>query len=461
MDFWNLDQAARALRGRVLGDGAVRPAGLGLDGRMIAANEAFVALRAERDGHDFAAQAAAQGAVALVVDHQLPVALPQLVVRDTLEALQAWGRLRLEAVRPPAVFAVTGSVGKTSTKELLAAAVQGWRTPGNRNNTLGLPQALASLPAGQGAAVLEMGMSTPGEIATLVRIAPPDFGLVTCIGTAHIENFAEGQEGIARAKGELVAGLRPGGTWVHLATDRWCRWLADQPWAAEFRAVRVGEREPYGWAEASSLGLRGGRFLLRTPEGEAEVRLRLPGAHQIRNAALAGSLAVLAGFPLEAVAARLGAVEPEAGRGRLHPLAAGGWLLDESYNASPDSILACAAALLELPGGEPVAVLGCMREQGAEATRLHGEVGAGLRTLGVRRIWIFGDHAKDLAEGFGADARAFPDFEALRDDPAGLSALPAGARILVKGSRHWRSERAVAWLLDPLQASGTGPQTQD
>lgn len=458
---WTLDEAARALRGRVHGAGEVRPQGLGLDSRTLAPGEAFLALRAERDGHAFAAQAVERGAVALVVDHELPVDLPQLVVRDTLEALQAWGRLRLEAVRPPAVFAVTGSVGKTSTKELLAAAVQGWRTPGNRNNTLGLPQALASLPAGQAAAVLEMGMSTPGEIATLVRIAPPDFGLVTCIGTAHIENFPDGQEGIARAKGELVAGLRPGGSWVHLATDHWCRWLADQPWAAESRAVRVGEREPFGWADLRNLGPRGTRFLLRTPQGEAEVLLRLPGAHQVRNAALAGTLAVLAGTPLEVVAARLGTVEPEPGRGRLHPLAGGGWLLDESYNASPDSILACAAALLQLPGGEPVAVLGSMREQGADAPRLHREVGQGLRALGLGRLWAYGDHAAELAAAFGEGARAYPDFEPFRDDPAGLAALPAGARILVKGSRHWRCERAVAGLLDRLQAPGSGPQTQD
>jgi UDP-N-acetylmuramoyl-tripeptide--D-alanyl-D-alanine ligase len=448
MDLWSLDQAAQALKGTVQGDGSVRPTGLSLDGRTLVAGEAFVALRAERDGHDFAAQAVAQGAAALVVDHPLELPVPQLVVRDTLEALQAWGRLRLEAVRPSAVFGVTGSVGKTSTKELLAAAVHGWRTPGNRNNTLGLPQALASLPAGTGAVVLEMGMSFPGEIATLVSIAPPDFGLITCVGSAHLENFPDGQEGIARAKGELVAGLRPGGSWVHLATDRWCRWLAEQAWAAEFRAVRVGEQEPYGWSEPRSLGPQGERFLLRTPSGEAEVRLRLPGAHQVRNAALAGTLAALAGVPLETIAERLGTVEPEPGRGRLHALRAGGWLLDESYNASVDSILACAAALLALPGGEPVAVLGCMRELGTASPQLHRDTGADLRTLGLSRLWIYGDQAAELAAGFGDDAQAFPDFEALRDEPAGLSALPTGARVLVKGSRFWRAERAVQWVVE-------------
>ena len=447
MPMWTLDDAARALHGRVLGDGGKRPTGLSLDSRSIAPREAFVALRAERDGHDFAAQAVDRGASALLVDHELDLPVPQLVVRDTLEALQSWGRLRLEQVRPAAVFGVTGSVGKTSTKELLAAAVQGWRTPGNRNNTLGLPQALAGLPDGEKSAVLEMGMSYPGEIETLVRIAPLDFGLITCVGTAHVENFPAGQEGIARAKGEMVAGLRPGGTWVHLGDDRWCRWIAEQPWAAEFRAVRVGGQEPYGWSDIRSLGPRGERFLLRTPEGDVDVVLRLQGAHQVRNAALAGSLAALAGFPLDAIAERMGSVEPEPGRGRLHALRAGGWLLDESYNASADSILACAASLLDLPGGEPVAVLGCMRELGGEAARLHREVGAGLRTLGISRIWVYGDQAAELAAGFGEDARAFPDYERLRDNSGGLSALPDGARILVKGSRFWRAEQAVEWVL--------------
>jgi UDP-N-acetylmuramoyl-tripeptide--D-alanyl-D-alanine ligase len=445
--LWTLSEAADRVGGTVRGNGAVAPSALSIDTRSILPGEAFVALRAERDGHAFAAQAAAAGACALVVDHGLDLDLPQLVVPDTLAAMQAWGAARLEAVRPRVVLGVTGSVGKTSTKELLAAATGGWKTPGNRNNTLGLPQALATLPSGEGAAVLEMGMSTAGEIRRLTEIAPPDFGLITVVGTAHIENFSEGQLGIAKAKGELVAGLRPGGAWTFLAADPWCRWIAAQPWAAHVLAVPVGDGEDFGWEAVASLGPKGERFVLRTPEYRVEVGLQLRGAHQVRNAALAGAVALLAGFDRDSVARGLGAVAPEAGRGRLHGLADGGWLLDESYNASQDSILACAASLLELEGGPAVAVLGCMRELGAEASRLHEATGAGLKALGLAGVWVYGTEAADLARGFGAGARAFPDFEALRDDPAGLGALPAGARILVKGSRFWRSERAVDALL--------------
>jgi UDP-N-acetylmuramoyl-tripeptide--D-alanyl-D-alanine ligase len=293
-----------------------------------------------------------------------------------------------------------------------------------------------------------MGISTPGESRRLAEIAPPDFGLITTIGSAHIEYFSEGQEGIARAKGELVAGLKPGGAWTHLAADPWCRWIAEQPWAAHVLAVPVGESADFGWESVESLGARGERFVLRTPEYRLPVALKMKGAHQVRNAALAGTLALLAGFDRDTVAAGLGRAEPEAGRGRLHALKDGGWLLDESYNASRDSILACAEALLELEGGEAVAVLGCMRELGSETVRIHETTGAELKALGLSRLWVFGTEASLLAAGFGSGAEAFPDFESLRDAPAGLGAIPAGARILVKGSRFWRSERVVAWLLD-------------
>ncbi|WP_005036771.1 UDP-N-acetylmuramoyl-tripeptide--D-alanyl-D-alanine ligase [Holophaga foetida] len=450
--LWSLAQVAPHLNARLVGNPEVVPSALSLDTRTLQPGNCFVALRAERDGHDFAAQAVSRGAAALVVDHELDLPVAQLVVEDTTRALQTWGQARLAACRPPVVFGVTGSVGKTSTKELLAAATGAWKTPGNRNNTLGMPEALASLPSSTSAVVLEMGMSFPGEIRRLTEIAPLDFSVITNVGSAHIENFVEGQQGIAQAKGEIVAGTRVGGTWVHLASDDWARWITLQPWARHARAVAVGEGGAWGWSEARSLGPLGERFTLLTPEGPLDILLKLRGAHQVRNAALAGAMALLAGFDADQVAEGLGGVQPEEGRGRLHELPGGGWLMDESYNASQASILACGASLLELPGGEPVAVLGCMRELGAESEGLHRETGEGLARLGLRRLWAYGDQATVLAAGFGPGARAYPDFEALRDDSGGLGAVPAGARILVKGSRYWRSERAVSWLLARLGA---------
>lgn len=444
---WTLLEVAERLGARLLGAGEMQPGALSMDTRTLRPGDCFVAMKAARDGHAFAPEAVALGAGALLVDHPLDLSVPQLVVQDTLLALQAWGQARLAACRPRVVFGVTGSVGKTSTKELLAGASGAWKTPGNRNNTLGLPEALATLPEGLEAAVLEMGMSTPGEIARLVEIAPLDAGVLANVGTAHIENFPEGQEGIARAKGELVAGLRPEAPWTFLASDPWCRWIAAQPFAAHTRPVAVGEGESYAWSDLRSLGPKGEAFRLHTPQGQLELTLRLRGAHQVRNAALAATVALLCGFEASGIAAGLAAVEPEAGRGRLHALNGGGWLLDESYNASQDSMLACAAALAELEGGERVAVLGCMRELGEASERLHRETGEGLRRLGLDRILVYGDHAGALAQGFGVGACAFPDYDELLTDPKGLSSLPSGVRVLVKGSRYWRTERAVAWLL--------------
>lgn len=451
-DGFSLAEAAARIGGALHGDGSLVPTALSIDTRTIQPGECFVALRAERDGHAFAAQAVAQGATSLLVDHRLDLPVPQLVVGDTLAGMQAWGQARLEAVRPRAVFGVTGSVGKTSTKELLASAVSGWKTPGNRNNTLGLPQALATMPSGRAAAVLEMGMSTPGEIRRLTEIAPLDFGLITLVGTSHMENFTEGQEGIAKAKGELVAGLRPGGAWVHLSTDPWCAWIAQQPWAAHALAVPVGPGAEFGWEGWRSLGPKGEAFTLCTPDHRAPVAIQLRGEHQVRNAALAAAVALLAGWPLAEVVAGLAQAEPEWGRGRLTALKGGGWILDESYNASPDSILACGASLMELQGGEPVAVLGAMRELGGTAEAAHRRVGEGLKALGLKRLLAFGEHAPAYAEAFGGGGRAFPDFETLRDDEAGLTTLTADARVLVKGSRFYRTERAVEWLQSHLGA---------
>jgi UDP-N-acetylmuramoyl-tripeptide--D-alanyl-D-alanine ligase len=452
MSGWTLAEAQAHLDGTLAGDGAVVPGSLSLDTRTLAPGDCFVAIRAERDGHAFAPEAAAKGASCLLVDHELALDLPQLVVADTLEGLQRWGQARLAAFRPKVVFAVTGSVGKTSTKELLAGATGAWKTPGNRNNGLGLPQSLAVLPEGLPAAVLEMGMSSPGEIRRLAEIAPPDFGLVTNIGLVHMEFFPDGQQGIARAKGELVEALPAHGAWVHPADDPWCRWVALQPWARA-RAVPVGPGSAFGWEQETSLGPRGERFLLRHPGGRVPVELRLPGAHHVRNAALAGALAILAGFDPEAVAAGLGLAEPLPGRGRLHALRGGGWLLDESYNAVMDSVLACAATLLTLEGGPAVAVLGCMRELGPAAAALHRQTGEGLRALGLDRVLVYGTEAGHLAQGFGPGAAAFPDFETLRDAADGLGAIPADARVLVKASLYWRAARAVDWLLEHLGAT--------
>ncbi|MDR0499327.1 MAG: UDP-N-acetylmuramoyl-tripeptide--D-alanyl-D-alanine ligase, partial [Holophagales bacterium] len=292
---------------------------------------------------------------------------------------------------------------------------------------------------------MEMGMSTPGEIQRLTEIAPPDFGIITNVGIAHLENFPNGQEGIACAKGELVAGLISGGAWVFPKDDPWCQWISKQSWASKTKPIPVGVGADFSITSIESLGLRGERFILQAPMGDLDLEIRLRGRHQIQNAALAASIALIAGFEGGEISHGLASVEPEEGRGRLYALSGGGWLLDESYNASQESMLSCASALLDLDGGEPIAVLGCMRELGSASASLHESVGSALRQVGISRLWVYGDFAMELARGFGNGANAYPDFETLR--PA-LVELPQDARILVKGSRYWMSERAVVYLLN-------------
>ncbi|MDR1841053.1 MAG: UDP-N-acetylmuramoyl-tripeptide--D-alanyl-D-alanine ligase, partial [Holophagales bacterium] len=395
--MFSLSELSFILDAKLVGDGDIAPGGACLDSRTIRPGECFVALKAERDGHEYAGKAVEGGASCLLVDHLLDIEIPQLVAADTTAALQAWGQARLRLYRPSAVFGVTGSVGKTSTKELLAGAVSGWKTPGNRNNTLGLPAALAMLPGNLGAAVLEMGMSTPGEIKRLTEIAAPDFGVITNIGFAHLENFSDGQEGIARAKGELIEGLKPGGTWVFPKGDLWCQWISQQPWASNAKPVPVGEGADFSVNSIARLGLKGEGFKLQTPMGGFEFTIKLTGLHQVQNAALAASIALVAGFKGDEIISGLAAVEPEEGRGRLYPLSSGGWLLDESYNACQDSMVSCATALLGLDGGEPVAILGCMRELGPDSASIHEATGRALRRAGLSRLWVYGDFAANLA----------------------------------------------------------------
>jgi UDP-N-acetylmuramoyl-tripeptide--D-alanyl-D-alanine ligase len=449
-----LNTSQAGINANLIGEGSVVPCGVCLDSRSILGGECFVALRAERDGHEYAVMAVDKGASCLLVDHRLDIDVPQMVVNDTLAALQVWAQARLRDCRPGVVFGVTGSVGKTSTKELLAGATRAWKTPGNRNNTLGLPAALATIEENLAVAVLEMGMSTLGEIKRLTEIAPLDYGVITNVGGAHLENFPTGQEGIATAKGELVTGLKPEGAWVYPAGDAWCRWIAKQHWAVGFRHIPVGNLSDasndldYSILSTEHLGARGEMFSLKSPAGKFEFEIRLRGGHQIQNAALAASIALLAGFDASDIAHGLASVEPEEGRGRLYPLGDGGWLLDESYNASQESMLSCARALLELDGGEPVAVLGCMRELGLTSASIHRATGQSLRRIGLSRLWVYGDFAKEMAEGFGQGALSYTDYEALEPTLAGI---PKGARILVKGSRHWKTERVVAHLLKPFE----------
>ena len=451
MSLWNLGKISEILAGNLIGDPTVTPKGISFNSKQIQNQECFVALRANRDGHDFIPDALHRGASCLIVEHATNCEVPQIIVENTTESIQIWGQRRFETFRPSRVFGVTGSAGKTTTKEFLSTMTSAWKTPGNFNNTLGLPMSLALFPENVQSAVLEMGMSTPGEIKRLTEIAPLDFGILTGIGHAHIENFPDGIRGIARAKGELVEGIQSGGSWVFPEDDEHCQWVAVQTWAKHCQSLPVGPTSPRQILNHESKGLLGEFFVYKGPHHQFPVHIQLKGRHHVINAALAIAIALESGSSEQQVASGAHALIPEAGRGRVHHLAHGGHLLDESYNASPESIIATAHSLKGLPGGELIAVLGSMRELGQSATQQHEAVGLRLRELGFNRLLCYGDFATYLSKGFGNGSTSFPSFEELKDAPDGLSSIPVGCRILVKGSRYWKSELAVEWILNSNQ----------
>jgi UDP-N-acetylmuramoyl-tripeptide--D-alanyl-D-alanine ligase len=419
-----------------------------IDSRAVAAGDLFVALRGERfDAHAFVEQARAAGAVAALVSEWVPATLPQLRVHDTLAGLQrfaaAW-RTRFDAP----VVAVTGSNGKTTTKQLLAAvfAARGpvLATRGNLNNHIGVPLTLLGLREVHRTAVIEMGANHLHEIALLTRLTRPDVGVVTQAGSAHLEGFGS-HENIARGKGELFAGLE-GGVAVINADDVYAPlWRGLAPRAAHlmfgFSAhadVSAHNVEPLDDGSGS-------RFVLRTPGGSADVQLPLPGRHNIMNALAAAGCAVALGMDAEVIAHGLASVEPPRGRLSWLRTPQGARVLDDSYNANPDSLRA-GLELLAAQRGRRTLVLGDMAELGPEAADLHREVGRLAQRLGIERLHALGPLAAQAAMAFGRGAEAHENLDALLQALRGET--DADCVLLVKGSRSARMERVVDALVD-------------
>jgi UDP-N-acetylmuramoyl-tripeptide--D-alanyl-D-alanine ligase len=399
------------------------------DSREVAEGGLFFALQgAATDGHEFVAGAAQRGAAGVVVSR--PVDAPGaalLVVDDTWQALyRLAGWMRAEV--NPLVVGVTGSNGKTSTKEM-AAAVLGIRrrvlkSEGNLNTETGLPLTLLRLAREDQVAVLEMGMQGPGEIARLADLARPRVGIVTGIGTVHAEYFADGQRGIARAKGELVQALPADGLAVLNREDGFFDFLSGLSKAA---VLSVGLESGDLRAEDYRPSTEGGSDF--RVDG-VDVHLPLAGRHQARNALAALAVGRFAGVPLEEGAAALAEVQVEH-RLQERRAAAGYLVVDDAYNASPESMLAAFEALLERPrGGRLIAVLGEMRELGSLAEEAHKRVGRRAAEVFDRVAVVDVGRGRVLAEAAGA--RLLPDRSAAADWVRATAG--PGDRVLVKAS---------------------------
>jgi UDP-N-acetylmuramoyl-tripeptide--D-alanyl-D-alanine ligase len=444
-----LSQAAAWLDGRLLGDDRTLT-GVGSDSRSLRPGQLFVALTGpHHDGHGFAPQAAAAGAAALLVSRPLESPLPQLLVPDTRIAL---GRLAgaWRASLPGRVVAITGSNGKTTTKEMLAAALTALApthaTRGNLNNDIGVPLTLLAA-TDQAFLVIEMGANHPGEIAALTALARPDVALITNAGRAHLEGFGS-LEGVARAKGEIIAGLGPDGVFVV---------NADDPWAPLWQQL-AGPRRILSFGFGDSAAVRPGAGTVtttldpdgfhchcpvRTPRGNLDLQLALAGRHNLANALATLAVAEALGLDLEPVGRALAGLRPIPGRLDPRPGPRGARLIDDSYNANPDSVTAALAVLADLPGRRWL-VLGDLAELGPGAAALHRTLGEQARAAGIQRLWAQGALCAGAVAGFGAGARQFPDREALT---AALQAeLGAQDVVLIKGSRSAGMEQVVRAL---------------
>ncbi|MCA0326131.1 MAG: UDP-N-acetylmuramoyl-tripeptide--D-alanyl-D-alanine ligase [Proteobacteria bacterium] len=457
-----LAEIAQTLPGAQLsGDGARRIARVHSDTRTLRSGDLFVALKGERfDANDFLAEAAARGAVAALVsldaEEKLAAAgLPGVRVPDTRLALGDLARHWRQRFDGP-LIAVTGSNGKTTVTQMVASILRVWQgeaalaTEGNFNNDIGLPLTLLRLRAEHRVAVVELGMNHPGEIDYLAGVAQPTVGLVNNAQREHQE-FMASVEAVARENGSVLAHVRPGGTAVFPAGDVYENlWMS----ASNHRHVlSFGE-------QSGGVTLRRANWLgdhwqaeAGVPAGTVAFDLHVAGRHNLRNALAALACTAAAGAPLAAMAEGLSTFRPVKGRSRTVLLRQRGrvvTLVDDSYNANPDSVRAIIDVLAELPAPR-LLVLGDMGEVGDQGPAFHAEVGAYARERGIDRLLAHGPLAIHAAMAFGGGQHV-ETVEGLTE--AARAHLTRSASVAVKGSRFMRMERVVEALSATAQEEG-------
>jgi len=430
------------------------------DSRTLAPGQLFVALSGPKfDGNDFVAAAHAAGAAGAVVSTAQPVTLPQIVVRDTQAALEQAARAWRALFGGP-LIGVAGSNGKTTAKEMTAAilaqAGETLATRGNLNNHIGVPLTLLRLTPAHRFAVIEMGANRPGEVAALVALARPSVGLITNAGAEHLEGFGS-LEGVARAEGEMVAGLSDAATAIINADDAFAG-LWRRSTLARVVSFALRARADFSASEVQATVAEGGfrtHFRLNTPQGSAAIELALGGAHNVANALAAAAAAASAGATLEQVAAGLAGVRAVPGRLQFRQIPGGAWLIDDAYNANPSSVRAAIEVLTGLEGRKWL-VLGDMGELGPSAAQAHAAIGEFARAAGIERLYATGPLMAGAVQSFGAGAQWFADVPQLTAQlQAALGADSSAVRVLVKGSRFNRLERVVQALSGGAAGAGS------
>jgi UDP-N-acetylmuramoyl-tripeptide--D-alanyl-D-alanine ligase len=460
---WSKQEILTATRGQPIQPGA--DAGFGeviTDSRAVTGGSVFVALKGEKfDAHEFVPQAVRRGAGCLVVQKRPRGSVPSHVtvvkVRDTLTALGALGRYRRRQVAPK-VLAITGSNGKTTTKEMVAAILERARldgkflkgrilkTQGNHNNLVGVPLTLLRLTGKEKVAVLELGTNHPGEIRRLTEIVEPEFGLITAVAPAHLEGL-KSLAGVAREKGWLFKGIRPGGIAVINADDPWVR-RAGAGFSG--RRVTYGRRGQVRAEQRKTQGPAGTSFVLRIGNARQRVRLRLPGEHNLANALGAAAMAYSLGIALPSIARGLESVRAMPMRMELQRWNGLG-IINDTYNANPASMESALATLAAVGGkGRKVAILGDMLELGKQTGPCHFQLGRNAARYKIDRLYLLGANAPRVRQGALAGGLQSEQIIIGQSHEQIARLLAARVRkgdwLLFKGSRGLKMENVLAAL---------------
>ena len=437
----NLREIAEMVQGTLIGTD-VPVEGVSIDSRTTQAGDLFVAIKGEHfDGHDFVEAAAASGAAAAMVSETVASSLAQVRVSDTLQALSdlamQWRR-RLKIT----VLALTGSNGKTTTKEIIASILHRCRrviaTPGNFNNHIGVPLTLLSMSAQHDVAVVEMGANHRQEIRNLCGIAKPDIALLLNASAAHIGGFGS-LDGVAEAKGEIFECLSESGTAILNKDDAYYGY-----WKQLIKGQRVVEFSLSNQADFYLLSYQGQTAELSLAGDVRMCRMQLLGRHNISNALAAAAASYAAGAGIDDIVAGIESVSPVPGRLAMCRGINGSRLIDDSYNANPASLEA-ALAVLKQTSGEHWLALGGMAELGDESIKLHAHAGKQAKSMDVHCLFAVGDDARIAAQNFGKAGESFDSVDALI--PHLKARLKPGVSLLVKGSRAARMDQLVAALL--------------
>jgi len=436
---WLSLQNIAEMTGGVLHGADVALDSVATDSRLVKADQLFIAIKGERfDAHDFVADLAGKAGAALV-HKKIDCDLPQVVVEDTLQALADLASEWRKTFKNP-VIGLTGSNGKTTLKEMVAAilSVEGnvLATHGNLNNDIGMPLTLLRIRDEHDFAVIEMGANHFGEIGFLTKIARPDVAVVNNAGAAHLEGFGD-LEGVAQAKGEIFIGLGTHGVAIINADDTFADYWKDSNTDRKVTTFGINNE-----ATISGRLLSDGGLMIKAGSDEVRANLKLLGRHNALNALAATAVSTALGIKLEIIIEGLESLQPV--KGRLAPVAGlyNSQILDDTYNANPDSAVAALDVLAQRKN--TAFVLGDMGELGADTIKMHESIGEKAKDVGINRMYCLGDYSAKACNKFGGNGKSFTEMDellsSLKED------MTENMTILVKGSRTMKMERAVEAL---------------